>query len=76
MSTGIVSTSEITHATPASFGAHEEQRKSENAIADDYFDEMIDGNIKLTSCLVEEPISLKVTIKILQRCSKKMDIAM
>ncbi len=47
MSTGIVSTSEITHATPASFGAHEEQRKSENAIADDYFNEMIDGEHKI-----------------------------
>jgi alkaline phosphatase len=47
MSTGIVATSEITHATPASYGAHEEQRKSENAIADDYYDEMINGKHKI-----------------------------
>lgn len=47
MSTGIVATSEITHATPASYGAHEEQRKSENAIADDYYDEMINGEHKI-----------------------------
>jgi alkaline phosphatase len=47
MSTGIVATSEITHATPASYGAHEEQRKSEDAIADDYYDEMINGKHKI-----------------------------
>ncbi|MCR8847695.1 alkaline phosphatase [Rossellomorea sp. SC111] len=47
MSTGIVSTSEITHATPASYGAHEESRKSEDAIADDYYDEMINGKHKI-----------------------------
>ncbi|TMU84468.1 alkaline phosphatase [Bacillus sp. BHET2] len=47
MSTGIVATSEITHATPASYGAHEEQRKSEDAIANDYYDEMINGEHKI-----------------------------
>ncbi|WP_061809732.1 alkaline phosphatase [Rossellomorea vietnamensis] len=47
MSTGIVSTSEITHATPASYGAHEESRKSEDAIANDYYDEMINGKHKI-----------------------------
>jgi alkaline phosphatase len=47
MSTGIVATSEITHATPASYGAHEESRKSEDAIADDYYDEMINGKHKI-----------------------------
>ena len=47
MSTGVVSTSEITHATPASYGAHEEQRKSEDAIANDYYDEMINGEHKI-----------------------------
>lgn len=47
MSTGIVSTSQITHATPASYGAHEEQRKSEDAIANDYYDEMINGKHKI-----------------------------
>ncbi|WP_335871717.1 alkaline phosphatase [Bacillus sp. 2205SS5-2] len=47
MATGIVSTSEITHATPASFGAHEEKRKSQNAIADDFYDELVNGEHKI-----------------------------
>lgn len=46
-STGLVATSEITHATPASFGAHDDNRKNMNAIADDYFDEMINGKHKI-----------------------------
>jgi alkaline phosphatase len=33
MATGLVATSTITHATPASFGAHVKSRSSENAIA-------------------------------------------
>lgn len=45
--TGLVATSEITHATPASFGAHDESRKNMNAIADDYFDELVNGNHKI-----------------------------
>jgi alkaline phosphatase len=47
MSTGIVSTSQITHATPASYGAHDEHRDNENEIANDYFDEMIKGEHKM-----------------------------
>ncbi|WP_409291679.1 alkaline phosphatase [Peribacillus sp. SCS-37] len=46
-STGLVATSEITHATPASYGAHDANRKNMNAIADDYFDEMIKGEHKI-----------------------------
>ncbi|WP_214769343.1 MULTISPECIES: alkaline phosphatase [unclassified Exiguobacterium] len=46
-STGLVATSEITHATPASFGAHDENRKNMNAIADDYFKERINGKHKI-----------------------------
>lgn len=46
-STGLVATSEITHATPASFGAHDESRKNMDQIADDYYDELIDGNHKV-----------------------------
>jgi alkaline phosphatase len=46
-STGLVATSEITHATPASFGSHDINRKNMNAIADDYFDEMINGKHKV-----------------------------
>lgn len=46
-STGLVSTSEITHATPASYGAHDVSRKNMNAIADDYYDEMINGGHKI-----------------------------
>ncbi|MBO9128935.1 alkaline phosphatase [Bacillus sp. 165] len=46
-STGLVATSEITHATPASYGAHDVSRKNMNAIADDYYDEMINGSHKV-----------------------------
>lgn len=46
-STGLVATSEITHATPAAFGAHDISRKNMDAIADDYFDEMINGQHKI-----------------------------
>lgn len=46
-STGLVATSEITHATPAGYGAHEATRKSMDRIADDYFDEKIDGKHKI-----------------------------
>ncbi|WP_306807376.1 alkaline phosphatase [Mesobacillus jeotgali] len=45
--TGLVATSEITHATPASFGSHDENRKNMNAIADDYYDEMVNGKHKI-----------------------------
>lgn len=45
--TGLVATSEITHATPAAFGAHDENRKNMNAIADDYYDEKINGKHKI-----------------------------
>ncbi|EIJ80558.1 alkaline phosphatase [Bacillus methanolicus PB1] len=45
--TGLVATSEITHATPASFGSHDESRKNMNSIADDYFDEMVSGKHKI-----------------------------
>ncbi|OIK16840.1 alkaline phosphatase [Bacillus sp. MUM 116] len=46
-STGLVVTSQITHATPAAFGAHEKNRKNMDAIADDYFDEKIHGQHKI-----------------------------
>ncbi|ENQ3077838.1 alkaline phosphatase [Bacillus cereus] len=42
-STGLVATSEITHATPAAFGAHDVSRKNMDAIGNDYFDEKING---------------------------------
>lgn len=45
--TGLVATSEITHATPASFGSHDESRQNMNAIADDYYDDLINGNHKV-----------------------------
>lgn len=45
--TGLVATSEITHATPASFGSHDESRKNMNAIADDYYDDLINGDHKV-----------------------------
>ncbi len=45
--TGLIATSEITHATPASFGAHDENRKNMNSIADDYYNELIKGKHKI-----------------------------
>lgn len=45
--TGLVATSEITHATPASFGAHDVHRKNMNAIADDYYNDLINGQHKV-----------------------------
>ncbi|MDN3017310.1 alkaline phosphatase [Paenibacillus sp. BSR1-1] len=45
--TGLVATSEITHATPASFGSHDVNRNNMNAIADDYFDERVNGKHKI-----------------------------
>lgn len=41
--TAIVSTSQINHATPASFMAHNKSRKNYNEIADDYMDNKV-GN--------------------------------
>ncbi|RUT29013.1 alkaline phosphatase [Paenibacillus zeisoli] len=46
-STGLVATSEITHATPAAFGAHDISRKNMDAIADDYYNEKINGQHKV-----------------------------
>ena len=38
-STGLVTTSYITHATPATFGAHETHRNNESEIAEDYLNQ-------------------------------------
>lgn len=46
-STGLVSTSQVNHATPAAFGAHDKSRHNYNDIADDYYDEMINGKHKI-----------------------------
>lgn len=46
-STGLVATSEITHATPASFGAHDHSRQNMNAIANDYYDDLVNGEHKV-----------------------------
>ncbi|WP_338788068.1 alkaline phosphatase [Metabacillus sp. FJAT-53654] len=45
--TGLVATSEITHATPASFGSHDHSRQNMNAIANDYFDDLVNGKHKV-----------------------------
>ncbi|MGX9929730.1 alkaline phosphatase [Virgibacillus salarius] len=45
--TGLVSTSQVNHATPASFGAHDKSRHNYNDIADDYIDEKVDGKHKV-----------------------------
>ncbi|MGE8079891.1 alkaline phosphatase [Peribacillus loiseleuriae] len=45
--TGLVATSEITHATPAAFGSHDPSRQNMNGIADDYFDELVNGKHKI-----------------------------
>lgn len=46
-STGIVVTSQITHATPASYGGHDKSRKNMHAIANDFYDEKINGQHKI-----------------------------
>jgi len=45
--TGIVVTSQINHATPASYLAHNESRRNYNAIADSYIDEGIKADVYL-----------------------------
>jgi alkaline phosphatase len=45
--TGLVATAQITHGTPAAFGAHAVQRKNMSAIADDYYDDLVNGNHKI-----------------------------
>lgn len=46
-STGIVVTSELTHATPASFSSRHTDREQHSEIADTYIDDTIDGTQKL-----------------------------
>ncbi|MCW8834566.1 MAG: alkaline phosphatase [Colwellia sp.] len=43
--TGVVVTSQINHATPASYLAHNEHRKNYNAIADSYIDDGIKADL-------------------------------
>nr|WP_232362648.1 alkaline phosphatase [Salinimonas chungwhensis] len=45
MRTGVAVTSQINHATPASYIAHNESRKNYNALADSFFDDRINGEI-------------------------------
>ncbi|MGR5236662.1 alkaline phosphatase [Vibrio alfacsensis] len=45
MTTGLVATSQINHATPASFAAHNESRRNYDDIADDYLDNKINGQL-------------------------------
>jgi alkaline phosphatase len=45
--TGIAVTSQINHATPASFSAHNESRQNYDQIADSYFDEKTNGQFIL-----------------------------
>ena len=45
--TGLVATAQITHGTPAAFGAHVSQRKSMSAIANDYFQDLVNGRHKI-----------------------------
>jgi alkaline phosphatase len=45
--TGIAVTSQINHATPASFGAHNDSRHNYDQIADSYFDEKTNGQFIL-----------------------------
>lgn len=47
MKTGVAVTSQINHATPASFGAHNESRENYDQIADSYFDSKINGQFVL-----------------------------
>ncbi|KZW99487.1 alkaline phosphatase [Pseudoalteromonas luteoviolacea] len=43
--TALVATSQINHATPASFAAHNESRRNYNEIADDYIDVKVAGKL-------------------------------
>lgn len=45
--TGIAVTSQINHATPASYAAHNESRRNYNQIADSYFDDKVNGQFVL-----------------------------
>jgi alkaline phosphatase len=45
--TGVAVTSQINHATPASFGAHNESRHNYNEISDSYFDNKTNGQFVL-----------------------------
>lgn len=47
MKTGVAVTSQINHATPASFTTHNESRHNYDAIADSYFDDRINGKFVL-----------------------------
>lgn len=42
MATGIITSTRLTHATPAVFAAHNESRGNENEIAEDYLDSGVD----------------------------------
>lgn len=45
MRTGLAVTSQIVHATPAAYIAHDESRQNYNAIADDFFDVRVNGEL-------------------------------
>lgn len=45
MTTALVATSQINHATPASFAAHNESRRNYNEIADDYLDVKVNNRL-------------------------------
>lgn len=45
--TGLVATAPITHGTPAAFGAHDRNRDNMSAIANDYYDERVNGEHKI-----------------------------
>ncbi|MEH6555538.1 alkaline phosphatase, partial [Pseudoalteromonas tetraodonis] len=45
MTTALVATSQINHATPASFAAHNESRRNYDDIANDYIDNKIAGKL-------------------------------
>jgi alkaline phosphatase len=47
LKTGLAVTSQINHATPASFSTHNVSRQNYNEIADSYFDAKIDGQFRL-----------------------------
>ncbi|WP_083273042.1 alkaline phosphatase [Alteromonas confluentis] len=44
MRTGVAVTSQINHATPASYLAHNESRKNYDAIADSFYDDKVNGH--------------------------------
>ena len=67
MATGLVSTTRITHATPAVFAAHNLDRDDENGIAEDYVNSNVDYLlVEDIDTLLEKIVVFQVKEKIIE----------